>query len=177
MRLWKEDKLLLASIVLFASLLVASVFWAVDTYPRDGLRSFGYPLLMAYALLRLIQMARQRLIHDEVSAVMDRAKRLEATDPAAAVDLLDSFFVARHEAATQQRAHLWQSASHDRTAAVRLERLLKDELRGHDLMRRHGLAAAPPDQRAVALEMVEKAERRTRDDLERVRAILKQLKP
>src|SRR6266516_4772998 len=113
MRLWKEDKLLLASIVLFASLLVASVFWAVDTYPRDGLRSFGYPLLMAYVLLRLIQMARQRLIHDEVSAVMDRAKRLEATDPAAAVDL----------------------------------------------------------------EMVEKAERRTRDDLERVRAILKQLKP
>jgi hypothetical protein len=44
-------------------------------------------------------------------------------------------------------------------------------------MRRHGVAAAPPEQQAVALEMVEKAERRTRDDLERLRAILKQLKP
>ena len=177
MRLWKETKLLLASIVLVASLLVASVFWGADLYPHEGWRSFVYPLLMAYVLLRLIQMARQRLIHDEVSAVIDRAKRLEATDPAAAVDVLDSFFVARHETATQQRAHLWESASHDRRAAVRLERLLKDELRGHDLMRRHGLAAAPPEQQAVALEMVEKAERRTRDDLERVRAILKQLKP
>src|SRR6266581_5300482 len=109
MLLWKEDKLLLASIVLVASLLVATVFWAVDTYPRDGWRSFVYPLLMAYVLLRLIQMARQRLIHDEVSAVIDRAKRLEATDPAAALDLLDSFFVARHDAATQERAHLWGS--------------------------------------------------------------------
>jgi len=168
MRLWKEAKLLLASIVLVASLLVASVFWGADLYPHEGWRSLVYPLLMAYVLLRLVQMARERLIHDEVS---------EATDPAAALDLLDSFFVARHEAATQERAHLWGSASHDRRAAVKLERLLKDELRGHDLMRRHGVAAAPPEQQAVALEMVEKAERRTRDDLERFRAILKQLKP
>src|SRR2546425_13281727 len=120
MRLWKEGKLLFASIVLVASLLVATVFWAMGTYPRDGLRSFVYPLLMAYALLRLIQEARERLIHDEVSAVIDRAKRLEATDPAAALDLLDSFFVARHEAARQQRAPLLGTAAHDRRAAFRL---------------------------------------------------------
>src|SRR6266516_752713 len=125
MRLWKEDKLLLASIVLFASLLVASVFWAVDTYPRDGLRSFGYPLLMAYVLLRLIQMARQRLIHDEVSAVMDRAKRLEATDPAAAVDLLDSFFVARHETANSvptsgNRRHMTAEPLSDWSGSLRM---------------------------------------------------------
>jgi len=176
MRIWKKDKLLLASIVLAASLLVASVFWVADSYHREGWRSFGYPLLMAYALFRLIQMARERVIDDEVSAVIERAKRLEETDPAAALDLLDSFFVARHEAATQQRAHLWESASHDHKAAVRLERLLKEELRGHDSMRRHGLAAARPEQQAVALEMVEKAERRTRNDLERLRAIRKQLK-
>src|SRR5436189_2551257 len=162
MRISTKDKVLLAAMVLAASFLVASAFWVADSYHREGWRSFGYPLLMAYALFRLIQMARGRVIDDEVSAVIERAKRLEETDPAAALDLLDSFFVARHEAATQERAHLWESASHDRRAAAKLERLLKDELRGHDLMRRHGLAAASPEQHAVALEMAEKAEGRTR---------------
>jgi hypothetical protein len=177
MRFWKEDKLLFISIVVAAGCLLYTVPSTVELYHTEGARILFYPVGMAYVLVSLIQEARARVVPDELSAIMAKAKVLEKTDPAAALDLLDSFFVARHEAATQQRALLWESASHDRRAAATLERLLKDELRGHDLMRRRGLAAAPPEQQAVGLEMVEKAERRTREDLERVRAMLKQLKP
>ena len=84
--------------------------------------------------------------------------------------------MARQAATARERALLWESASHDRKAAIKLERLLKEELRGHRVMRKKGLAAAPPEQRDVALEMVDRAEQRTRDDLERVGTMLKQLK-
>jgi hypothetical protein len=127
--------------------------------------------------LRLIQIARRRLTHDEVDDIIEKAHQLEKTNPPAALDVLDSFFTARHKVAAQQRAELWEAASHDRGAAVRLERLLRDELHGLVLMKRQGVAAAPPEQKAVALEMVEQAERRTRNDLERVRTMLKQLRP
>jgi len=177
MRLWTEDKLLFVSIVVVVGVLVYSAPWAIDSFHTDGWRSVLYLVILGYVIFRLIQIARRRIVHDEIDDILEKANQLEKTNPAAALDLLDSFFTARYKVATQQRAELWEVASHDRRAAIRLERLLKDELRAHELMKRQGVAAAPPEQRAVALGMVQEAELRTRNDLERVRTILRQLRP
>ena len=175
MRVWKEAKLHLVSIILVAGLLVYSAYWAAELYQHDGWRILFYPAALAYTLVRLIQIGRDRTGREE-RAILEKAELLEKTDPAAALNLLDSYFVTRHAATARERALLWESPSHDRKAAIKLERLLKEELRGHRLMRKKRVAAAPAEQRAVALEMVDRAEQRTRDDLERVGMMLKQLK-
>ena len=80
------------------------------------------------------------------------------------------------ELAAQERAKLWAMASRDRGAAARLERLLKDDLRGHKLMRRQWIPTVPPEERSAAAEMVDKRERQTREELEQVLVIRKELK-
>ena len=166
----------LSIVVLLAIVLVGSAWWLVYDFPFAGWRSLALPLGFSFVAWSAIQQLRVSATHREEDALFEKASHLEKTDPAAAEQLLDSYFAAKAETDAQERAKLWDQAGQDRKAAVRLERILKEELRANDLMRR-GLDAVPPEQRPAAAEFVQQQETRTCSDLERIRAIIQQLRP
>ena len=156
---------------------VAGTVWLLSNSPLfDETRTLWYlasGVLFAWWAIRGL---RKETSSREENAVFARAQQLEKTDPAAADKLLDSYFMKKGERAAQERAKLWAIASQDRGAAARLERLLKDDLRGHEMMRRQWIPTVPAEERSAALEMVDKKERQTREELERVLVIRKELK-
>jgi hypothetical protein len=155
---------------------VAGTIWLLSDSPYDQTRTLAYlasGVLFGWWAIRGLR--REAASRDE-NEVFARAEQLEKTDPAAADQLLDSFFMKKGELAAQERAKLWTIASQDRGAAARLERLLKDDLRGHELMRRQWIPTVPAEERSAAVEMVDKRERQTREELERVLVIRKELK-
>jgi hypothetical protein len=160
------------AIVLLIPILVAvGAWWVIYDYPYSGWRSVALPAVFLWIGWRAIQMTRERAAHREEDTVIERARRLEKTDPAAAQQLLDSYFLTKADEASRERAKLWDLALQDRKAAARLQRILNDELRGHEAMRREA-AALPPERQVAALEFVQQQETQTRTELDRVRAIL-----
>ena len=156
---------------------VAGTVWLLSNSPLfDETRTLWYlasGVLFAWWAIRGL---RKETSSREENAVFARAQQLEKTDPAAADKLLDSYFMKKGERAAQERARLWAIASQDRGAAARLERLLKDDLRGHEMMRRQWIPTVPAEERSAAVEMVDKKERQTREELERVLVIRKELR-
>jgi len=155
---------------------VAGTIWLLSDSPYDETRTLAYLALGVFFAWRAIRGLRMDAASREETEVFERTEQLEKTDPAAADQLLDAHFMKTGELAVRERARLWEMASHDRGAATRLERLLRDDLRGHESMRQGWIPTVPSEQRSAAAEMVEKRERQTREDLERVHIILKQLK-
>ena len=162
--------------VFILALSVAGTIWLVSDSPMDETRTLAFMAFGVYAAWRAIRGLRTEAASKEENQVLRKAEQLAKTDPAAADQLLDSYFIKKGELAAQERARLWDMASHDHGAAVRLERLLREDQRGHEVMRRRWIPTVPSEERFTALEMVEKRERQTREDLERVNVILKALK-
>jgi hypothetical protein len=165
-----------ASFLLMAILLTAGVSWVVYDYPYSGWRSVALPVAFLWLGWRAIESARVSAVHREENAILDKARRLEASDPAAAQQLLDSYFTSKAEEHSRERAKLWDLALQDHKAAKRLQRILSDELRGHEAMRRQA-TALPSEQQVTALELVQRNETQTRAELERVRGILGESQP
>ncbi len=155
---------------------ITGTIWLLSNSPYDETRTLAYLALGVLFAWRAIRGLRTDAANREENEVFARAEQLEKADPAAADQLLDSYFTQKGELAAQERAKLWAIASQDPGAATRLERLLKDDLRGHELMRRQWIPRVPAEERSAAAEIVDKRERQTREQLERVRLIRKELK-
>jgi hypothetical protein len=156
---------------------VAGAIWLLSNPPLfDETHTLVSLALAVYCAWWAVRGFRSEAASREENEVFERAQQLEKTDPAAADELLDSYFIKNGEVAAQERARLWAVAPHDRGAAARLERLLKDDLRGHEIMRRRWIPTVPREERSAAEEMVDKRERQTREELERVLVIRKELK-
>jgi hypothetical protein len=155
---------------------IVGTIWLLFDSPYDETRTLAFLALGVLFAWRAIRGLRLDAASREETEVFERAAELEHVDPAAADQLLSSYFTKKGELAARERARLWEMASHDRGSAARLERLLKADLRGNALMRQRWIPTVPSEQRSAAAQMVEKRERQTREDLERVHVILKQLK-
>ena len=72
----------------------------------------------------------------ELQATMDAVIELDKTDPAAANQLLDSYFMREVEADQRRRVELRARASHDVNAAVELRDKLEEDLKANAYARK-----------------------------------------
>jgi len=108
----------------------------------------------------------------ELDATVDAAMKLERTDPAAAYELMDRYFIREAAATEARRAELRQRAPHDRDAAVELRRELQDELTTNALNREDVVKRASADQRASLLAQIDAADRDLRAELVQLDAVI-----
>ena len=150
--------------------------WTLVASPFSDKANLYIPLLSAsYALVAIFRLRRAAADREDTE-LFERVDKLEQTDPAQADRLIDAYLDQKATLAQQQRAELWAMATSDRRAALRLQRLLREELSGHDLMRQRVIPTLSPEERTSALRMVQEKEERAREDLARVEALVKQLK-
>ena len=76
----------------------------------------------------------------ELNSLIDRAIQLEKTDPAAARELMDGYFMREAAATDARRADLRHRAPTDLNAALALKQELQEELASNDDLRKNLLA-------------------------------------
>jgi pimeloyl-ACP methyl ester carboxylesterase len=104
-------------------------------------------------------------ISAELEATVDEAMRLEKTDPAAANQLLDSYFMREAAATDARREDLRRRANHDRAATIALRRELKSDLATNAMIRRDVLKNAPIEQRTPFLAHLDAEDRNLQSEI------------
>jgi hypothetical protein len=101
----------------------------------------------------------------ELDETLEEAMKLDRTDPEAARQLLDSYFM-REAANTERRRHeLREKAPFDAQAALALRKELQEELVGNAAAKEDLLKSAPENDRASMLSVIEASERQLRAEL------------
>jgi hypothetical protein len=137
-------------------------------------------LILAGLLLRLAT-RRRSLIgleqRPEERALLDQAGRLWKSDPAAATQMLDSYYKRDGEREDAERAKLREAAKADRSAAQELQRRLNVDLEVWQQLLTNARRKSKKDmtaQRAVA--NLEQWDSETRAELARLERHIRQLK-
>jgi len=112
----------------------------------------------------------------ELDATLEEAMRLERTDPGAAQQLLDSYFMREAAVTESKRGELRQRARYDIDAAVELRRELQEELTGNAAFKKDMLERMPEGQRASMLIEIDAADRKLRSQLMELDSRIDQLK-
>jgi hypothetical protein len=151
-RLWKYDKLLLVSLVLLAGLFYPMVTWAVSLYPHQGWRALFYPAGMAYVLLRLIHMARERVdrgVDHNESATVDEDRRMERVFRKGAKQEFDELVAEEGPKQEARRRTLWAEAASSIKTARQLQREIQGELEAIDDIMRYMVKRTPNDKAGI----------------------------
>ena len=119
--------------------------WTEPLACAVGLIAGGACWWAAYRLIRgkmKVSLARSGLSPEE-EAMLETVEELEQTDPAAAVQLLDTFYIRQGEAEERRRDELRRLAPHEMRAAVELRRTLQKNLELSALARKEFAADDP----------------------------------
>lgn len=139
--------------LLFVAIGAAFLYWSGRgflAYERGIRAAWTEPLACALGLVAAVlcfwlgvrigrgklTLGRTRGVSPELEATMDAVLELEKTDPVAATQLLDSYFMREAAAAERRRDELRQRAPHDVGAAVELRKLLQASLATNALARK-----------------------------------------
>jgi hypothetical protein len=114
-------------------------------------------------------------ISEDLEATLEAADRLQDSDPVAARQLLDSYFMREAAAKEARRADLRQRAFYDRDAAIDLRRELKDDLATNALMRQDLVKDLPANERVSMLAELDATDRDLRSELIRLEEVIKRL--
>jgi hypothetical protein len=137
-------------------------------------------LLVLSVLLRVA--ARDRLtrlssLPPEEQAALDKAEKLWRSDPAAAHQALDEYYIKQGDREETERAKLREAAQSDPAAALELQRQLKQELEVWQALLKQSRKAAKKDPNAQkSVANVEQWDRETRAELQQLGDRLKQFK-
>ncbi len=101
----------------------------------------------------------------ELDATVEEASRLEGEDPAAARQLLDSYFTREAAMKETRRAELRTRSSTDVNAARALRRELQEEMELNGVFRKEVLRKWPEDQRAPMLAEIDQTDRQFQSEL------------
>jgi len=161
-----------ARMVLYMAIVGMAGIYVLVTGPDYRGRVLG-AVLLALAANRIIGSLRAP---SELDEVMQRAAELKRTNPAAADELLDKYFQKAGERQQHERDALRQLARTDLDAAKRLKKLLRNDLKGDQAMRKGFLPTLASAEKAVAETMIAQREHKTRAELEQLNETIHVLK-
>ena len=115
-------------------------------------------------------------VPEELEATLEDAMKLEQTDPVAARQLLDHYFMREAAATEARRADLRQRAPYDLKAAQRLRHELQDEVASNAVVRKHMLANLPEGRRASLLTEIDAANQRLQSELLQLDGAIERMK-
>jgi hypothetical protein len=105
-----------------------------------------------------IALGRTRGVSAELQTTLDIAMELEQTDPAAAQQLLDSYFMREAAAEGTRRMELRQRAPYDVAAALELRRRLQEDLTSNVAARNDILKDVPEPERTAMVTQIDAAQ-------------------
>ena len=111
---------------------------------------------------------------DEMELV-ERAMKLERTDPAAAQQLLDDYFIRQTAATEARQVELRRQAGYSPAAAVELRRELEEELAIHASFRKDVPKDVPAHTHAAILAQMDAADRAIQEELVQLNATIQRL--
>ena len=135
--------------------------------------------LLAFAAYDIVTGLRGSRHTPEVQAfelVERQAEQLRRTDPVAADRLLDQYFQECGRRAAEERTRLRAEAAVDVSAAKRLQKLLRQEMDGHRIMRERFLPRVKPEDKAAAEATISERERSTQTELGQLDDMIRRLK-
>lgn len=166
-----------AAVLLVIGLVVVNVLSFVWYHADEGWRVLLLPVLSLLFAWNLFSGSnRIDALRRDVGDIFEKGDELRKTDPAAAQRLVDSHFAEKDRLLQRERAKQWELASHDRGAAQHLERFLQEELRTRAAHRKRLISTAGLERREAVAAWVDRMQRQTQEDLERVQALLEKLR-
>jgi hypothetical protein len=112
----------------------------------------------------------------ELDSLIDQAIKLEKTDPAAARDLMDGYFMREAAATDARRADLRHRAPTDLNAALALKQELLEEIASNDDLRKNLLAHPSQEGSSSMLADMSSANRDLEAELLRLNETIERLK-
>jgi hypothetical protein len=117
------------------------------------------------------------IVSPELQNVLDAAMKLERTDPGAARELLDSYFMRQAADTERRRTELRSRAPHDRQAALELLRDLQAELSDNAAIRKDIEAHASLERRMEFLKDIDSQDDSLKAELSDLERTLARLEP
>lgn len=109
----------------------------------------------------------------ELDATIAEAMKLERSDPQAARQLLDGYFIREAQNTQYRREELRQRAEHDLSVAVALRKELQGELADSRALKKDMLKHVPADQRDDLLHEADETDRELSNQLAELDSLIK----